>query len=108
MVGKTSAKFDVATQDKTATVILEGIILLDQAKALRTFLDGVLTFPGNRWILRLENLKLISHRGMQALCDFAREIRKRGYEVEIAGIDPVVLEALKASRLLGYFSRSAS
>jgi anti-anti-sigma factor len=104
IVGKVSARIEAAGQEKMMLVKLEGVLLLDQAKELQTFLESLLSYPSNRWILQLHDLNTISLRCLIVLVKFAKAIRKRGYEVEITSINPIVFEMLKDLQSHSYFS----
>jgi anti-anti-sigma factor len=104
IVGKVSARIEAAGQEKMMLIKLEGVLLLDQAKELQTFLESLLSYPCNRWILQLHDLNTISLRSLIVLVKFAKAIRKRGYEVEITSINPIVFEMLKDLQSHSYFS----
>jgi len=86
-----AATIDFNRGRKSVTLRLEGTILSEHTEALRDFLQNLSYFPGNKWTLELENLLVISMRGLRVLAKFAKVIRRRGYEVAIANIRSAML-----------------
>lgn len=86
-----AVRLDFTHRQKLVALRLEGTILSEHTAALRDFLQNVGYFPGNKWTLQLENLDVISMRGLQVLAKFARVIRRRGAEIEITNINPAIL-----------------
>ncbi|MCG8606752.1 hypothetical protein MJD09_17430 [bacterium] len=102
-----SADF-IATLDcdgtlKRVNVRLEGVILGEQVNMLRTFLAKIKDHVGDEWLLLLEDLHVISHRGLRVILEFAKVIRQRGYEVEIKSIQMGVLAVFLELDLCQYF-----
>ena len=89
---------------KRVEVRLEGTILSEHLNALRDFLKNVTDFPGNQWTLQLEDLEVISLRGLRVLLKFAKVIRQRGYEVEMKSLQPSLLATLLELNLCEYFA----
>lgn len=85
-----AAMLDFGRRRKIVEVRLAGTVLGGHTPALRDFLKNLSYFPGNKWVMHLENLQTISLRGLRALVTFARVIRRRGYIVEITGIQAAV------------------
>jgi anti-anti-sigma factor len=86
-----AATLDFSRRHKSVTVRLEGTILSEHAAALRDFLRNLSYFRGTSWKLELKNLAVISLRGLRVLVKFAREIQRRGYQVEITSIQPAIV-----------------
>ncbi|MCG3120447.1 MAG: hypothetical protein ALAOOOJD_03164 [bacterium] len=89
-----AATLNFTRRQKLVTLRLEGTILSEHTEALRDFLLNLSYFPGNKWTLQLENLAVISLRGLRVLAKFANVIRQRGYEIEITSIRPAMLATL--------------
>ncbi|MDZ7289482.1 MAG: hypothetical protein ONB44_19170 [candidate division KSB1 bacterium] len=89
-----AATIDFGSREKLVEVRLEGVILSEHTAALRDFLRNISYFPGNKWTLQLENLELISMRPLRALTRFAHVLRRKGCELEIAGIQPAILATI--------------
>lgn len=89
-----AATLNFTRRQKLVTLRLEGTILSEHTEALRDFLQNLSYFPGNKWTLQLENLAVISMRGLRVLAKFANIIRQRGYEIEITSIRPAMLATL--------------
>jgi hypothetical protein len=89
---------------KTVDIMLKGVIAGASTTALHKFLKAVSLFPGNRWTLQMQDLKIISERGIRKLLQFAAIIRQRGFALEIQGIHRNVyanLQELKLVHALG-------
>lgn len=82
---------------------LEGAILNNQVNQLRDFLRTVAEIPGNQWAVQLGEVDKISRRGLQVLVKFAKEIRRRGYELKITSIQPALLATLSELNFKDYF-----
>jgi anti-anti-sigma factor len=89
-----AATLNFTRRKKHVTLRLEGTILGEHTEALRDFLRNLSYFAGNRWTLQLENLDVMSMRALKVLIKFANVIRRRGYQVEIASIQPAMLAIL--------------
>lgn len=104
---ETTATLAVALEfgrrNKLVEVRLEGSILSEHTPALLDFLKNVSYFPGNRWVLQLGNLEVMSIRALRVLVKFAKVIRRRGYMVEIACIRSTMLATLLDLKLHEYF-----
>jgi anti-anti-sigma factor len=86
-----AAIIDFTRRQKLIELRLEGTILSEQVEALREFLRDLSCFRGNQWKLHLENLDAISMRALRVLAKFAREVRRRGYNIEVVSIQPAIL-----------------
>ncbi len=95
---------DFNRKRKRVEVRLEGTILSEHVDALRDFLKNVIDFPGNRWGLELEDLEVISLRGLRVLVKFAKVLRRRGDEVEIKSIQPSVFSTLRELKWCEHFA----
>jgi len=102
-----AATLNFTHRRKLVELRLEGTILGEHTEALRDFLRNLSYFPGNRWMLQLENLDVMSMRALKVLVKFANIIRRRGYKVEIAGIQPGMLAMLMDLGLHGLFAWKA-
>lgn len=96
--------FDFSTNRKFVEVFLEGTILGEHVTPLRDFLIDVSSFPGNHWTLQLEDLEVISLRGLRVLVKFAQALRQRGFEVKITSIRAAVLATMLELNLCEYFA----
>jgi len=95
---------DFTQREKLVEVKLEGIILGNHVEALRDFLKNVTYFPGNQWTLQLEDLEVISLRGLRTLQKYANVIRQRGYKVEIKSIQPLLLANFLERKVCEHFA----
>jgi len=102
-----TATLDFTHRKKLVMLRLEGTILSERTEALRDFLQNLSYFPGTRWTLQLENLDVISMRGLRVLAKFARVIRRRGYEIEITSIRPAILATFLDTGLQELFNWEA-
>lgn len=82
---------------------VHGAILSDNADEFCRFVEELRDYPGQAWRLNLQNLKILSSRGFQALVKLAKAVQKRGQKVEITGIDPIVYYLMRENRLDKYF-----
>lgn len=96
--------FDFSINRKFVEVFLEGTILDEHVTPLRDFLIEVSSFPGNHWTLQLEDLEVISLRGLGVLVKFAQALRQRGFEVKITSIRAAVLATMLELKLCEYFA----
>jgi anti-anti-sigma regulatory factor len=102
-----AATLEFTPRKKLVTLRLEGTILGEHTAALRDFLRNLSYFPGNKWTLELENLAVISMRALKVLVQFAKIVRRRGYDVEIANIQASVLAAFLDSGIHEHFNWEA-
>jgi anti-anti-sigma factor len=99
-----AATLNFTRRKKHVELRLEGTILGEHTAALRDFLRNLSYFAGNRWTLQLENLDVMSMRALRELVKFVNVIRRRGYQVEIASIQPAMLAILMDLGLHGLFT----
>lgn len=95
--------FAVEGKQKCIQIVLRGEIIGVDAETLRDFLAEALNFPANRWMLQMEDLGILSMRGVQSLVQFSQTIRQRGFIVEIQRIHPSVYTTLHELKLLETF-----
>lgn len=95
--GDKIAKASATVETDGVTLTLEGVFFLEGAAALEKFFGDLKDLRhAGRWTLRLEQLDVISERGLRVLAKFVRSIRRRGGAVAIAGIHPAVRAQLQA------------
>ncbi|MFQ5628090.1 MAG: STAS domain-containing protein [bacterium] len=102
-VGEAIAKIDFAGEKKQITLILSGIIIGDNADALRDFVRDVSCFPAHTWTLHLKRLSTISMKGTKALAKLAKILRRRGHDLEIKEANSIILAVFRETRFLKYF-----
>lgn len=95
--------FAIAGKQKCVQIVLRGEIMGVEAKTLRDFLGEALNFSANRWMLQMEDLGILSMRGIQSLVQFSKAVRQRGFVVEIQRIHPSVYSTLHELKLLETF-----
>ncbi|MFQ5627518.1 MAG: STAS domain-containing protein [bacterium] len=102
-VGEIVAKIEFVAEQKHIALRLSGIIIGDNAEALRDFVKNVSCFPAHIWTLHLERLSTISVKGMQALAKLARILQRRGCELEIKDANAIILAILSETNYLDSF-----
>jgi hypothetical protein len=88
---------------KSVNIVLEGAIVGTSTKALNKFFREVACLPGNRWTLQMKHLRLLSLRGIQSLVRFAKNLRRRGFALEVRGVHRNVYASLKDLNLVHEF-----
>lgn len=86
---------DLYGNQKTVNITLRGAIAGDSANTLLDFLKAVSGFIATRWILQMQDLKILSVQGTRSLIRFAKIMRKRGCTVEVRGIHRNVYATLR-------------
>lgn len=82
---------------------LQGVISGASAQRLAEFLALASQLVAARWTLQMQELVLLSGRGLQSLIGFARLIRRRGSKLEIIGISESVHATLRDLNLIQAF-----
>jgi len=103
LVPVAKAEVDFQGDRKQVRVTLKGVIEGESVNALRRFLKDVSSFRATKWILQMENLQVLSGRGIQMLVKFSRIIRKRGHAVEIHGMHKNLYATLEELEVLKEF-----
>ena len=104
-VSNMSVLFDLDTNKKIVEITLSGTILGEQSKSLKLFLSNLVkNYRGNRWVLKVDELDMISGRNLLFLKKFACSVGKRGQVVEIAGMQPYLRATLHDLKLNRYFT----
>ena len=98
-----SMKFIFHQNEECVELNIYGAILSDNAEGFRKFIHEITNYPAQRWRLNLQNLKILSTRGFEALVKLAKKIRKRGHIVEITAVDPIVFYLMRENRIDKYF-----
>ena len=107
MLATVAATLNFSRRTKHVTLRLEGTILSEHTGALRDFLQNLSYFRGTKWTVELENLDVISMRALKVLVQFAKIIRGRGFDLEVANIQASVLAAFLDSGIHEHFNWEA-
>src|SRR5262245_2713811 len=88
-------EIEAAGKQVVIILALGGAIMNESVPLLRQFLRDVSSFRAENWILQMENLQVISLRGMRVLLQFARILRSRGFGLRVDSIQPSVLATIR-------------
>jgi len=81
------ADFTVVENQTCALITLKGVIDQDGALMMSKFFEDILALPAQVWRLQLKDLRRISTKGLSQLARFDRHLRRRGFTVEVIGIE---------------------
>ncbi len=90
--------------DCCVQITLKGAICGSSVDTLVQFLKGVSGLVGTKWSLQMDDLQVLSTRGMSTLFRFAEHQRRRGFKVEVHGASQYVHAALKESKMARAFA----
>lgn len=84
-------------------IVLKGDYMGAEVGVLRDFFSAVSYYPATAWTLHMEEVELISLRGILIVADFLRIIHQRGQAVKIAGIHENICNTLRDLKLARAF-----
>jgi len=94
---------DYQWSQPAVAVSLKGVIWGERAESLSRFLEAVASLHGNQWILRMDELDVVSRRGIEVLVEFSARIRQRGFVLKVLGIHESVFITLQEMNVLHAF-----
>lgn len=90
--------------DRCVNITLQGVICGSSVDTLIQFLGSVSGLIGNKWSLQMTDLLVLSGRGMNTLARFAESLQRRGFKVEVRGINQTIYSALKECKMTRAFA----
>ena len=90
--------------DRCVNITLKGVICGTSVDTLVQFLGGVSGLVGNKWSLQMKDLLVLSTRGINTLARFAEHLRRRGYKIQVHGVNQNVYSAIKESKMTQPFA----
>ncbi len=90
--------------ERRVNITLKGVICGASVDSLLEFLRSVSAFVGNKWSVQMNELLVLSGRGMKALARFAKHMRQRGCVVEVQGVNQNLYSTMKELKLAQAFT----
>lgn len=97
-------RMEVKEGERRVQITLKGVICGASVDSMLEFLRSASSFMGSKWSLQMNDLLVLSGRGMRALVRFVKHQRRRGYVVEVAGINQNLYATMKEMKLAHAFA----
>ena len=97
-------EMNVRGTDRCVNITLNGVICGTSVDNLVQFLKGVSNLVGNKWSLQMKDVRMLSARGRSILVRFAEQQRRRGFRVEVHGVNQNLYSAFKESKMARAFA----
>ncbi|MFA7237651.1 MAG: STAS domain-containing protein [Phycisphaeraceae bacterium] len=88
-----------STRDGAVIVQLDGAASVDQIDHMQMQFMRITAQHPKRVVIDMANLSFLASLGMGLLVAINRDIARQGGKVKLAGVGPLVLEALQRARL---------
>ena len=94
LLPKAAVDVDFTDKRRALHLTLAGVIQGESSILLHRFLTDVSSFRGNEWTLDMQNLKVLSSRGIASLVEFSRKIRCRGFHLVVSAVHQNIYSTL--------------
>ncbi len=95
---------EVKGNERRVNITLKGVVCGASADTMRHFLQDAAEFMGTKWCLQMKDLLVLSGRAMKTLVSFAKHLRRRGFEVEVHGINENLYTVMKEQKIAHVFA----